>query len=114
MTLVLSGKTRTPARRGSCQCRWKRLAGGQGVCTPLQSAKLTHQSGKRSTSYRVTRRSDLGDRTNPANGHSGRASGPSPLDAVAERAFHAIRAFRFRSRESNRSGSRQYERRRVN
>ena len=41
-------------------------------------------------------RSDLGDRTNPANGHSGRASGPSPLDAMAERAFHAIRAFRFR------------------
>ena len=26
----------------------------------------------------------------------GRASGPSPLDAMSERAFHAIRAFRFR------------------
>ena len=90
MTLVLSGKTRTPASRGSCQCLGNGLPGGR-VCTPLQSAKLTHQSGKCSRESVRTK----------------------PVDAMAERAFHAIRAFRFRQGVQP-IGLTSYERRRVN
>ena len=58
-------------------------------------------------------RSDLGDRTNPADGHSGKASGPSPSTQWLSAPSMLFAHFGF-ARESNRSGSRQYERRRVN
>ena len=68
------------------------LPGGR-VCTPLQSAKLTHQSGKRSTSGVPVRRWRQDEPSRRSFRESVRTK---PVDAMAERAFHAIRAFRFR------------------
>ena len=48
-------ENKNPCKEGFLPMSVGNACRGAGVCTPLQSAKLTHQSGKRSTSYRVTR-----------------------------------------------------------
>ena len=65
---------------------------GAGVCTPLQSAKLTHQSGKRFHFRRPGPTLATEDEPSQRSLKSCRQARPSTM---AERAFHAIRAFRF-------------------
>ena len=88
------------------------LPGGRGMhAAPVCKVKPTSRANVPLPTSRV--RSDLGDRTNPADGHSGKASGPSPSTQWLSAPSMLFAHFGF-ARESNRSGSRQYERRRVN
>ena len=113
MTLVLSGKQKPLQAGVLANVGRERLAGGQGMhAAPV--CKVNPPVGQMFhflPSY--ASRSDLGDRTNPADGHSGRASGPSPSTQWLSAPSMLFAHFGF-ARESNRSGSRQYERRRVN
>ena len=113
MSLVLSGKTKTPASRGSCQCRWGTACRGAGVCTPLQSAKLTHQSGKRSTSY-VTRPVRSWRQDEPSHRSFRESVRTKPARRNVLSAPSMLFAHFGFARESNRAGSRQYEYRREN
>ena len=85
MSLVLSGKTKTPASRGSCQCRWGTACRGAGVCTPLQSAKLNPPVGQTFHFLRHASGPILATGRTQPSVIPGRASGPSPLDAMAAR-----------------------------
>ena len=110
MTLVLSGKTKTPASRGSCQCRWGTACRAGMHAAPV--CKVNHLSGKRSTCYSRTFRFDLGDRTTQPTVISesvDQARSAQWLNAPSMLFGHVDLA-----REFNRAGSRQYEHRREN
>ena len=112
MTLVLSGKQKPLQAGVLANVGRERLAGGQGMhAAPV--CKVNPPVGQMFHFLPSTRSGPTLATGEPSRRSFRESVRTKPVDAMAERAFHAIRAFRFRQ-GVNRSGSRQYERRRVN